>query len=58
MLKTLLMKFRQKLFKNPLRRQPSFPYDMRGIIKYASSSNKKLSELSTDELNMFLLKKN
>ena len=52
---TLLMKLRQLYYRNPLRTQPKFPYDMKKVIEYASSAGKKISELTTEELNSFLI---
>ena len=55
---TLLTKLRQLYYRNPQRKQPKFPYDMQKVVNYARSANKKLSELTEQELSPFLLNKN
>lgn len=40
---------------NPYK-SPDFPYDMRKAIEYAASVGKRVFELSSQEMEMFLLK--
>lgn len=52
----LLKKLRHLYFKNPYITAPAFPYDMRKAIAYADSIGKRVYQLTSEELNMFLTK--
>lgn len=50
-----LKKFRYMYFKNPLHKQPKFPYNMREVTAYAAATGKRMNELTEDELKRFVI---
>lgn len=56
MISIILKKLHRLYYKLNPYKSPDFPYDMRKAIEYAASVGKRVFELSSQEMEMFLLK--